>query len=97
MKEDHCSITMVTKRCVIPLLYCRKWENAAAFTLQTVLRIPKCLPLIHFFRVQVFGSVFGGYYKTIFLRIVMVSCLHPVVIVRMKEHACPQVAKSESV
>lgn len=48
MKEDRCSITMVTKRCVILLLYCHKWENAAPFTLQTVLKIPKCLPLIHF-------------------------------------------------
>lgn len=54
-------------------------------------------PLDSFFRVQVFVSVFGGYYKAIFLRIVMVSCLHPVVIVRVKKHACLQVAKSERV
>lgn len=57
----------------------------------------KVPPLDSFLRVQVFVSIFGGYYKTIFLRIVMVSCLHPVVIVRMKKHACLQVAKSESV
>lgn len=54
----------------------------------------KVPPLDSFFRVQVFVSVFGGYYKTIFLRIAMVSCLHPVVIVRMKKQTCLQVAES---
>lgn len=46
-EEDRCSIHMVIERCVVSLRYCHKWENAASHTLQRVLKIQKCLLLIH--------------------------------------------------